>query len=441
MMQPPVHEIRDPIYNFIEVDDYERKVIDSWPVQRLRQIHQLAMTYMVYPGATHRRFEHSLGVMHLASQVFDVITDARNARFSLVVSLLQKHHDNLPRWKRTLRMAALCHDIGHLPFSHAAEKELLPEGWDHERLTVEIILSDHMAQCWEDTQVEPIDVAKLAVGAEKWLKAKKNEPELSEWENILSDIITGDAFGVDRMDYLIRDSYHCGVAYGRFDHHRLIQSLRILPEVVEDENGAACIGLDEDGIHSAATMLLARNSMYKQVYLHRVRRAYDLHLKEFLLKYLPNSNFPIDLKTHLHTTDASIQSAIEEAGFNTTKPGHTEASMLCHHKHYKTLYRRNNYDQGVNPQAARSVFNAASEKFGNGEVRLDLYEKGVSTFGFPVRVRDGSQDGIVMSAGSADVAFSRFPGMNHEYVFISRSKYDEAKDWLNCNKGAIIKVC
>ena len=146
-----MHEIRDPIHVFIRLDSDERKVLDSRPFQRLRHIHQLATTYLVYPGATHRRFEHSLGVMELATRVFDVVTAEENVHDAVHKFLPQimnpTHRDY---WRRVLRMAALCHDIGHLPFSHAAEKELLPDGVDHETLTAAHILSDEMRQIWSN---------------------------------------------------------------------------------------------------------------------------------------------------------------------------------------------------------------------------------------------------------------------------------------------------
>lgn len=134
------HEIRDPLHVFIRLDSDERKVLDSYPFQRLRYIHQLALSYLVYPGATHRRFEHSLGVMELAGKVFDVVTrpDAIDDKIKSVIPELH-NKDKLSYWRRVLRMAALCHDMGHLPFSHAAEKDLLPAGFDHETMTGEII--------------------------------------------------------------------------------------------------------------------------------------------------------------------------------------------------------------------------------------------------------------------------------------------------------------
>ncbi len=282
------HEIRDPIHVFIQLDAAERRVLDSRPVQRLRNIHQLAMEYMVYPGATHKRFEHALGVMELASRVFDVIT--RNDRVHETIHELVpevSNEDQRRYWRRVIRMAALCHDIGHLPFSHAAEDELLPEGWTHETLTAELIRSVEMREIWSGITppLRAEDIIKLAVGP----KELPNE-RFSNWEAILSEIIVGDAFGVDRMDYLLRDSLHTGVQYGRFDHHRLVDTLRILPK--SDVSEEPTLGIESGGLHSAEALLLARYSMFTQLYLHPVRRAYDIHLKDFLRGWLPEAKFP-----------------------------------------------------------------------------------------------------------------------------------------------------
>ncbi len=123
-----IHEIRDPIHVFIRMDGDERRVLDSRPFQRLRHIHQLAMTYLVYPGATHRRFEHSLGVMDLAGRVFDIVTNPDNVTESVKKRLGPiSLPDPRAYWRRIIRMAALCHDIGRLPFSHAAEKDLMDQ--------------------------------------------------------------------------------------------------------------------------------------------------------------------------------------------------------------------------------------------------------------------------------------------------------------------------
>jgi len=197
------------VHGFILVNPEERGIIDSAPVQRLRHVHQLSLSYLVYPGATHRRFEHSLGVMELAGQVFDTLTDPQNVTDS-VRDLLPEvdRADQRHWWRMTVRMAALLHDVGHLPFSHGAEHALLPAGYNHERLTRELVASDHLAPLLStgvDPPLRPEVIAKLAVG-------RKECPgeTFTPWERILSDIVVDDAFGVDRMDYLQRDSIHAG---------------------------------------------------------------------------------------------------------------------------------------------------------------------------------------------------------------------------------------
>ena len=170
MTSKQFHEIRDPIHDFVRLDSDERRVLDSGPVQRLRHIHQLAMSYLVYPGATHKRFEHSLGVMELAGRVFDVVTADHNIHPTVreVVPQIGRS-DSLGYWRKVLRMAALCHDIGHLPFSHAAEKELLPEGWSHETITAALIQNEELKGVWGSMRppLIPLDVAKVSVGQEK----------------------------------------------------------------------------------------------------------------------------------------------------------------------------------------------------------------------------------------------------------------------------------
>lgn len=287
-----LHEVRDSVHVFARFDSDERKVIDSYPVQRLRHIHQLALSSLVYPGATHSRFEHSLGVMELAGRVFDVITDPDNISDEAKQSLseLTKRED-LPWWRRTLRLAALCHDIGHLPFSHAAEHDLLPSGRTHETMTRVLVQAPPLADLLRSFRppMEPELVAKLAVG-------QKHAKDLSwsPWETLLSEVIVGNAFGVDRMDYLLRDSLHAGVSYGRFDHYRLIDTLRIVvgKDPTSGELGEPELGVQHGGLHSATSLLLARFFMFSQVYFHPVRVVYDLHLIDFLRAWLRDGAFP-----------------------------------------------------------------------------------------------------------------------------------------------------
>ena len=424
-------EIRDPIHNFIRLNAEERKVLDSVPFQRLRHIHQLALTYLLYPGATHKRFEHSLGVMELAGRVYDVVTDPDNLREHVqepVRELVPRKGDcKYEYWRLVLRMAALCHDLGHLPFSHAAERDLLPDGWNHERLTLEIIRSKEMGRIWDEIKIHQEDVAKLAVGPENY-KGK----EYSDFEAILSEIIVGDAFGVDRIDYLLRDSHHIGVAYGRFDHYRLIDSLRILPR--GDDSQEPGLGVDEGGLHSAEALILARYFMFTQVYCHHVRRIYDIHLKDFLMKWLSEGRFSTELDEHLAMTDDEINVALLRAAKDAKLRGHDEAKRIVRRNHFRLLYQRNPADLEKNQEACRAVYEAASENFGEDNVRFDSYRQKGGGLDFPVLGRDGR----IASSLYMSETLARVPVVAEDYVFISSGIRGDAARWLKENRESII---
>jgi uncharacterized protein len=430
-MSKDIHEIRDPIHVFVRLDSDERAVLDSRPFQRLRHIHQLALTYMLYPAATHRRFEHSLGVMELAGRVFDVVTSPANVSDDVRRIIPEIAQPNaLPYWRRVLRMAALCHDMGHLPFSHAAEK-LLPEGWDHERLTREIILGPAMATIWT-TMTPPLramDVVKLAVGPRK-----AKDVTFSIWEAILSEIIVGDAFGVDRMDYLLRDSHHAGVAYGKFDHFRLIDTLRILPS--GDDSRQPTLGVEEGGLHSAEALLLARYYMYSQVYYHPIRRIYDIHLQDFLAADLPGGKFPTDLELHLQMTDNEVNARILTAAGDKAHPGHDAASRIVRHDHYKVLYQRHPDDVRINPKVGGTIFKAACERFGSENVRCVSYTQKREPMLFPVRCKDNR----VVTADQLSEVLQHLPVVAVEFVFIKPDLLSDANDWLQASRGQLVQI-
>lgn len=425
-----IHEIRDPIHNFIRIDSNERKVLDSRPFQRLRYIHQLGLTYLVYPGATHRRFEHSLGVMELAGRVYDIITNPANIFHDSVrdVVPLQDKYE-LQYWRRVLRMAALCHDLGHLPFSHAVEKDLLPENWDHERITLEIVLCNEMMPIWDDIKIKSEHVAKLAVGPKGY-----KETNFSDWEAILSEIITGNSFGVDRMDYLLRDSHHAGVAYGKFDHYRLIDTIRILPKE-EDGSMEPVLGIEEGGLHSAEALLLARYFMFTQLYLHPVRRIYDIHLKDFLKERMTTS-LPIVTEDHLKLTDNEILVNLFTAARNEKHKGYDPAKRIVNREHFKLLYRRNPKDLEINPDAARAIFEAACEKFGVENLRFDSYKQSGNGYEFPVLTEDKQ----ILSSLELSETLKNVPIVAMDYIFINPKYRNDAEKWKRQNTETIIEL-
>jgi len=435
-MEKQFHEIRDPVHVFVRLDSDERRVVDTTPLQRLRHIHQLALTFLVYPGATHRRFEHSLGVMELAGRVFDVVTHPGALTDEIRDSVPEVADQNKCQyWRRVLRMAALCHDIGHLPFSHAAEADLLPAGWDHERITRALIESPEMEKIWENVTppLRSSDVVKLAVGPRK-----ASDLTFTIWETILSEIITGDSFGVDRIDYLLRDSHHAGVAYGRFDHFRLIDTLRILPPAPaggNDHSSEPALGVEEGGLQSAEALLLARYFMYSQVYFHPVRRIYDIHLKDFLKAWLTAGEFPTAPGDHLKITDNEVTAATLNSARDSSAAGHDAARRIVQHEHFRLLYKRNPDDVKKNPEAAKAIFEAATQKFGKDNVRQDRYPGKGGITDFPVRLKDGR----IASSLSVSEVLIDVPVAAFDYVFIAPSLEDEAKKWLGDNREKIIQ--
>ena len=207
-------------------------------------------------------------------------------------------------WRSVVRIAALLHDVGHLPFSHAAEADLLPLGWNYERLTAEIIRKSEIADILnsERPPINPEDIVDLAYSVKDRTKIDPTFA-LTPWKTLLNEIITENKLGADRIDYLLRDLWHTGVAYGRFDPDRLIDGLRLVLDPSTDD---ITLGLDIGGIHAAEALLLARYFMYTQVYFHDVRRVYDRHLQDFLAAWLDEGKFPTDWNELLQITDNEV---------------------------------------------------------------------------------------------------------------------------------------
>ena len=423
------HEIRDPVHEFIRLDSEERAVLDSRPVQRLRNVHQLAMEYLVYPGATHKRFEHSLGVMELASRVYDTIIrgDLVNDEVRRLFREDIGNEDRRRYWRRVLRMAALCHDIGHLPYSHAAESELLPQGWTHETITAELIRSPEMKEIWQGVTppLRTEDVVKLAVG-----QAKLPDETFTDWEAVLSEIIVSDAFGADRMDYLLRDSLHAGVGYGKFDHHRLIDTMRILPK--EHGSEEPTLGLKWDGLRTAEALLLARYWMFDQVYLHPVRRAYDIHLKDFLHEWLPQGRFPTLTEEFLGLTDTEVLAAIRQEAIE----GSAHAKRIAERQHFKVIYSRDPEDLKISPEPGRAIWLGVIQEFGEYAARLDSYTSSVGPFDFPVLQSDGR---ITSSSFLSDL-LSRIPNAAIDFVFADPDIRDEARKYVIERREDLLKA-
>lgn len=247
----PRKVIRDPIYGLISQTNEEIRLMNTAVFQRLRRIRQLAMAHLVYPGAVHTRFDHSIGTMHVAAKICERLEELRR---------IDKDGT------RIVRLSALLHDIGHGPFSHVSEYlldrhynrdalgELGSQDRIHERLTVQLI------------QDSP-EIGGILSDAERQEVVTLLSP--SKQRNFKRDIISS-SLDADKMDYLLRDSHFAGVAYGTFDLDKIIDACR-----VHEDGDRSYLALHCEGLYAFEQLVIARYHMGQQVYFHRIRAITD----------------------------------------------------------------------------------------------------------------------------------------------------------------------
>jgi HD superfamily phosphohydrolase len=235
-------EIKDPVHGYVYITELEKEIIDSYPVQRLRRLRQLAGSEYVYPGANHTRFEHSVGVMYLAGRV------AENPSISRLITEEEA---------KIVRLAGLLHDVGHGPFSHVFEQLLDKENKTHEDMTHWIIENSELKDILKRNGYNPEQVGKLAIG-------RLHKPKKTFLDQIISS-----AVDVDKQDFIVRDTYHTGAEYGFIDIFRLIHALDVLGENLAVDLGA---------LSALESLIIARIESFKSIYFHRVGRAAQIML-------------------------------------------------------------------------------------------------------------------------------------------------------------------
>jgi hypothetical protein len=233
--------IRDPLWNNIRVDPLAMRLVDTRAFQRLRYVRQLGLAYLVYPGASHSRFEHALGAYNLARRALGLLEERGLTRQLEPDACL------------VVRCAALLHDIGHYPFSHALEEI---GALHHEEVARPLITSGEVADVLR---------AELGTDAPELIMALIRGRSASPLQGLISG-----SLDLDKIEYLKRDAFMCGVNYGDIDVDRLLNSLTI---VDDPDRGAPAVGIYEKGLSALESLLFAKYQMYRNVYWHHAVRS------------------------------------------------------------------------------------------------------------------------------------------------------------------------
>lgn len=249
--------IRDPLWNTIRLDDTAVRIVDTAVFQRLRRIRQLGLAYLVYPGASHTRFDHALGVYHLAGRAVALLGE-RGALATVD-----------PLDCRLVQYAALLHDIGHYPFSHALEElDAARVPAHHEALTGRFLADPELRAVLATVSSD------AAERIDRLIRGVSDSP--------LQGLVSG-SLDLDKIEYLNRDASFCGVPYGVVDMDRLVHALAIVPDPV---TGRLEIGVHEKGLSALESLLFAKYQMFRNVYWHHAVRSATAVYKRLVLESL-----------------------------------------------------------------------------------------------------------------------------------------------------------
>lgn len=448
MVRPPIR-IRDPIHGTLQLSRDEIHLVDGPSYQRLRMIKQLGLADLAFPGATHTRYAHGLGVMHIASRMF--------AQLSMTYDLPSPERERL---LGTVRLAALFHDLGHAPLSHTTEAfmprvaALALGRWqegpgdrlaNHEDYTLKMLVDSELTRRIQqritpETGVTADDVATLVAG-------RGPSPELvkrfhvagKDWMPMMRQCVSSE-LDADRMDYLLRDSYYAGVPYGRYDHEWLLENL--VP--VEREDGVH-LGLDARASFSFEDFLLSRYHMFTSVYFHQIPIGYEVMLRRFHAESAHALEVPADVDGYLQFDDIALWTLLRQS----KSPW---ARRIVERRAYRMLHEVKEFDAAPRPRSGGHADDGV--KHPEQEIDLEglkdaLTEKGIGAMVHsakgelskyfkvrePGKPAHGHDPPLYVVDSGQSVPIEQYTPLYHRYagavhlrrLYVEPERYDDAK--------------
>jgi HD superfamily phosphohydrolase len=426
-------EIRDPVHGSIYFSDPEVSIIDTPEYQRLRNIKQLGFSEFSYPGATHNRYIHSFGVCHLIGQIFDSI-------FRAYPFAKPSHRF---RFRQTVRLAALLHDIGHGPLSHTIEQVMPLVGAlnvtayvdpiqggrnaNHEDYTIKYVTDSNLAQTLKKNFPD-IEAYHIACLIDKSLPSRDDFFMDSglDFRPILSQMVSSE-LDADRMDYLERDSYFCGTNYGKIDKGWLMQNLTF-----HQKNGQMFLALNRRALYAFDDFLISRHHMYLMVYFHHKSIIYE----EMLNRYLTSADcgffLPAKISDYTSYDDHKLYQHLASVP-------NLWAQRISQRRPFRVLVELHNTSDTSRPEnMKKSLENEKIEViWSSSTTRLSKYHSSSAVdLAMPIYVADQyDRWDLPVPIENCTEIFQKYEGTRIiDRLYVAPEQYDQAEEFLRRNK-------
>ncbi|MDP6933989.1 MAG: HD domain-containing protein [Myxococcota bacterium] len=431
---PHPSEIRDPVHGAIPVTASEIRIVDHPFVQRLRGIRQLGFAHLPFPGATHTRYSHSLGAMHLAGRAFDACFPGEP--FTSI--------EVRRAYRACIRLAALCHDLGHAPFSHSAEFAMPPlrdleirayepesiqgrlhQRASHEDYTVAILTQSRLGETIRrNLPFDPLHVACL-VSDDVGTPDDFFVDDGRDYRTVLSQLVHS-KLDVDRMDYLVRDSTFTGASYGQIDVDWLINNLTHHVE----QSGRVCLALNRRAIYAFDDFMIARFHMFLMVYFHQKSVGYEELLKRYIRDPRCTYQLPADLERYRETSDGHLLSHLSLSD-------NTWARRIVELRPYRVVYEAHGRDGSTNLERVHDILDAAGFDMIRVGVRGSIYGHEPRSAA-PIYVLDRKigADLAVVQLEEATPLFERYHDERRiNRLYVEPERLQEARELLEASRS------